>query len=217
MGMKVFKLKLVVFLPLMIILGACDFMVPAQPTPLPQPTKTHTPIPSSTATDIPPTETPLPSPTLPSDIWLDTNSYELTVEHPADTEQREWATSNGIILPADGLVGGFVFTAEEINGVWAPAINKDVQGGNSITKNSSTRENPLGEYCVSDYFSKYTPISVCQILAPQATQIDWITPYFAGPKSEVGVAFSVGGCDPKGCTAFLRITNIRLIYYSLPE
>jgi len=215
--MTVSTFKLVIFLSIIVFLGACDFMVPAPPTPLPQPTKTHTPIPSSTATDIPPTETPLPSPTLPSDIWLDTNSYELSVEHPANTEQREWSSSNGIVIPADGLVGGFVFTAEEINGLWASSKNKDVPGGNSITNNSSSRDNPVGEYCVADYLPNYSPISVCQILAPQATQIDWITPYFAGPKTEVGVAFSVGGCDPKGCTAFLRITNIRLIYYSLPE
>jgi hypothetical protein len=218
-GINVDKCRLVMILCLAFILGACNFQEPAPFTATPRPPATDTPIPTHTPTVIPPTDTPVPSPTLPSDIWIDdTNVYELTVEHPISTEQAEWGSANEIIVLADGMVGGFVFTVEEVTDVWGPTRASGVSDPkNSITNNGSTRENPPGEYCIADYLPGYTPVKICRILAPEATQLDWITQYFAGPKTEVGISFKVGACNPKGCTAFLRISNIRLIYYTTSE
>ena len=211
------KLRRVILLSFVLLLCACNYQEAIPPSSTPLPTKTDTPTATSTITVIPPTETPKPSPTIPPDIWLDTNSYELQVQHPASTAQPEWESKNEIIIPADGMVGGFVFTVSEVSGIWSPAVSQSVEPANSILRSGSMRDNLAGEYCISDYFSKYNPLEVCQWLAPEATQLDWITPYFAGPKTEVGVAFNVGGCDPASCMAFLHLTNIRLIYFSLPE
>jgi hypothetical protein len=211
------RFKWVFLLSGVLLLCACDYQAAIPPSSTPLPTKTETPTATSTITVIPPTETPTPSPTIPPDIWLDTNSYELQVQHPASTAQPEWESVNEIIIPADGMVGGFVFTVSDVSGIWSPAVSQGVEPANSILRSGSMRDSPPGDYCISDYFSNYNPLEVCQWLAPDATQLDWITPYFAGPKTEVGVAFNVGGCDPASCTAYLQLTNIRLIYFSLPE
>jgi len=213
----VFNIKFIGLLSIALVLGACTFEEPAPPTSTSQPPKTNTPIPSSTATAIPPTETQMPTPTIPPNLWLDSRQYELTVQHPASTAQPGWGTANEIIIPADGMVGGVVFTVEEFSDKWGSTFSLGVAPENSLLKSVSSASNPPGLYCVSDYFPGFSPAEVCEILAPGATRLDWSAYHFAGPKTEVGVSFGVGSCHPASCTAFLRITNIRLIYYSVPE
>ena len=190
------------------------------PTTTPIPTSTNTPIPTNTPlpthTSPPPTETPIPSPTIPPDIWLDSRQFELALKHPPNADYLEWDSTYEIVIPVDGYVGGVIFTVDKADINWGPKTSKSVPGKGSITKDGSMRILPSGTYCISDYFKSYNPISVCDFLAPGSIQKDWITPYFAGYKTQVGVAFAIGGCKPSTCTVELVISNIQLIMYN-PE
>jgi hypothetical protein len=118
-----------------------------------------------------------------------------------------------MVVPAEGEVGGIVFNVDEYDVEWGSARSRSVDNVNSIMTGASLRDYGTGAFCIADFILGYTPQQVCAVLAPGAQTHDWITPFFAGPKSEVGIAFTSGGCDPAACTATLRITGIRLIYY----
>lgn len=199
------------------MVSACNSMTSPPPTSTAPPTSTNTAIPTNTDTPLPPSETPQPTPTIPTDIWLDTREFDLTIEHPQDPDQQEWHSIGEIIVPVDGYVGGIVFTVDERTYVWGPATSLSVSSGSSVMNSGSSRDFPTGTYCVADYFTSYNPDSACDLLAPGSIHKRWVTPYFAGYKSEVGIAFSIGSCSPKKCTVILKISGIKLIMYESPE
>jgi hypothetical protein len=208
------------FLVVLIGLSACGPASTPPPTLTPLPSSTHTTIPTNTPlpthTPPPPTETPIPTPTIPPDIWLDSQEFELTLHHPLDPNQSNWESIYEIVIPVDGYVAGVIFTVDESDITWGPAASLSVPGKGSLLKLGSMRSYSSGSYCVSDYFLSYNPDSTCQILAPDSIPLNWITPYFAGKKTQVGVAFQIGGCDPAKCTVDLVISKIQLIMYN-PE
>lgn len=203
---------------LMILLAlaalACGYLVEVSPTPTPAATATFTASPSATPK---PTDTPLPTATLLPGIRLDTRVFETFAEHPQSTDQPNWTSTNGIVIPVEDYVGGVIFTVEEANGPWGGAESNLVAPEGSLMLGTSPDELPPGKYCVSDYFLGYHPEAICASIAPEYEQLSWIRPYFSGYQSEVGVAFSTGACDPALCTTYVKVGGIQLILYSTSE
>jgi hypothetical protein len=194
---------------------ACSYLVQLSPSPIPaSATATLSPIPSATL--IPPTDTPTPTPTPLSGIWLDDRTFEIIVQHPQSTSQPDWKSYNEITIPVNAYVGGVVFMVEEINGRWGGAQSRSVPVEESVMPAGSTHDLALGGYCVADYFMGYKPEEICASIAPGYQLLQWIRPYFAGYKTEVGVAFTVGDCNPATCSAYLKVGKIQLILYQ-PE
>ncbi len=203
------------FLLLVLSALACSYLVELSPTPIPPATATFSPQPSATIP--PPTDTPpLPTATQLSGIWLDPRMFEITVQHPLSTSQPDWKSYNEVVIPVDGYVGGAVFTVEETNGPWGGAQSQSVARENSIMLTGSAYVMDLGNYCVADYFMGYEPEDICASVAPGYQPLLWITPYFAGYKTEVGVGFTTGDCNPAECTRYLKVGKIQLILYQ-PE
>jgi hypothetical protein len=217
MGEKVSKRGLLPAFFLFLTLLSCGYLEPVSPSSTPAPLSSDTPAPVDTDTPLPPSDTPQPTPTLPTEIWLDPQEYEITIQHPQSTAQPEWVSSSELKIPVEDFVGGVVFTVEEYNGIWGTNSSSLVEPANSLTKDITSRDYPIGTYCISDYFAGFNPETACALIAPGAIVEQWIRPYFAGYKSEVGMKFTTGGCDPAFCLTTLKITGIRLILYKPEE
>ncbi|NIM92339.1 MAG: hypothetical protein GTO18_01310 [Anaerolineales bacterium] len=211
--------------PLIVIVSmaiACGAVVDETPPPLPTSLPTETPIDTATPTFTPaptmtPTNTPEPTPTPFPGLWLDTQVFELTLEYPPPTPGPGWIVGGEIVIPIDAEVGGVVFVVDEYQGIWGSLTSRSVGAKESVMTDITIRDYGSGDFCVSDFFGGYEPERICEIVFPGSTTYRWITPYFAGHKTQVGVAFSTGGCDPNTCTTFLKISGIRLILYNSAE